>query len=189
MVLARFFGFTLFSVIDVKRLKGRPIFREYIYFGYFQSGVEISEIYNFKSVVVKNIRLKEKKEKCVMHVRGGDFIKSNSHLESEYYEACIKHVCENVSPLDIVVVTNDVAFSKNLISKISYKFNFTIQKNTEAEDFEVINSSEILICSNSTFALAAGLTGNYIKRLYLPVEMKEKFLFNNDVKGVEICFE
>jgi|GEM_PF-3482203 len=180
--LYKLFSTSLFTVFDINSKKAdvKPIFFDWLYLGYFQNDVNVFSVYESRSVV------KEKNHEDVafsLHIRGGDFVsiddKFTSPLDVDYYRKAYISVCDysegiNVNVPAPVVITNDRGLSKKIVSTLDISFSFS-KGSSAAEDFNFLNSSKILICSNSTFALMAALTSNVIEVLVVPYFLKERF--------------
>lgn len=191
-VLAKLFSRTLFSLIDLRGLQGKPLVNEVIYFGYFQKGVGLSEIRDSRHVVLKLKGLQEKLQKRnVIHIRGGDFIKYGSELAENYYQLAIKKMIENIGSrvdLNFLVVTNDVDYATKIMNSAFEETCYEIVSNDELMDYQVLHEAKNLVCSNSTFAMTAGLTGSNIEHIVMPKEFLNKFDKKSPLDGINVDF-
>lgn len=131
--------------------------------GYFQF-YNKENLDKFKTQI-DNLKLKSllkyqvKKHPVVMHIRGGDFLNLNQYnfIDSNYYKKAIDRISQN-NIKNILVITDDIAYSEKIIEKLSKVFkktNFSIQNSNIKDDFYSFIYAEHLILTNSTFSLLA----------------------------------
>lgn len=185
LFLAKVSGRTLFSNIDLRSVRGKPILINKITFGYFQKNVSFQDIIDLNELVVKGFNVpSEYLKRRVIHIRGGDFIKYGSSLSIDYYKRAIDNI-NHCSSEVFLVVTNDVIYAEEVMSNIK-DVKYDVISNNEIADYTILNSSITLICSNSTFALTAGLTGGDIREVVLPCDFYNMFNSEKVVNVPEI---
>jgi len=161
--------------------------------GYFQECL-IQEDFNkeieiLKSILINNDKIKEKNG-CVIHIRGGDFVKLgwNSVTPQEYYYNAIEKMKKDYHQKDFYIVTDDKNYSKTILDRLDIDYTFI--GNSMYEDFYLIGSFKYRILSSSTFALWASALGDnedsiviapnewipkHYRRIYLPNEIRIDF--------------
>lgn len=99
-------------------------------------------------------------ETCIVHIRGGDFIKLgwNATSSSSYYENSIEFM-KKKGFRKFNVVSDDSEYAKYLLKNISYTNLEFISKNSK-HDFLAIASCKNRILSSSTFSFWASAIGN-----------------------------
>jgi hypothetical protein len=55
---------------------------------------------------------------CIIHIRGGDFMRSSAVLGSEYYQRGVKYMLEQNSNMKFAIVTDDVNYANRLLPEI-----------------------------------------------------------------------
>jgi hypothetical protein len=185
--LAFLFRFTLFSVIQIRSIKAHPVVIDWLYLGYFQKNTELFDISQNKGL----IRASDMKHNCELciHIRGGDFLTYNSDLNVSYYVRAIENLKLDIKSIRVSIVTNDSLYAKKVMDRVTkvHNFNYEIISGTEISDFYYINSAKYLLCSNSTFALTAGLTSKNIREVVIPKELMGRLKYTKKIKGVEIA--
>jgi hypothetical protein len=83
-----------------------------------------------------------------IHIRRTDYVDQNIELPWSYYRHCLDLV-QNLDDYQIFVIGDDYNYSKRMMRH--YK-NYTVCKNSEIVDFQIILNANIKIISNSTFA-------------------------------------
>jgi hypothetical protein len=130
--------------------------------GYFQKCLTQNnfdeEIQLLKKICITSVI--EKKSDCVIHIRGGDFVKLgwNSVTPKEYYFKAIETMKLKYNQNKFYIVTDDRIYSKNILEEINIDYEFL--GNSMQEDFHLIGSFKYRILSSSTFALWASALGN-----------------------------
>lgn len=173
LCLARVFKKSLFTTFDLRQIKLQPSLFDFISIGYFQAGVKATDI---RSSDLLKIGGEALCDLCV-HVRGGDFVRYNTTLTGKYYDDALNSIDFNGFTKNMVV-TNDVNYAMELVGKIAPLLQLDYTSNDEVSDFLLLNSSSVVVCSNSTFAFVAALTSTHIRKLILPSELAEKFDIN-----------
>jgi hypothetical protein len=93
-----------------------------------------------------------------LHIRGGDFanLKSHNLLDQEYYDLSINFYKKKLHFPIFHVFTNDLKFSKKILSKHKRNFKFKFIKNlglSDIEEFSLFSEYKFSIIANSTFSL------------------------------------
>lgn len=176
-ILSKLFGLSFFTTFDLRSIKNRsPIF-SLIWIGYFQDAVKLSDMkkYNILKPIAVNDGLLN-----VMHIRGGDFIHYEGALGVDYYEQAIKYA--DFSGNDITIVTDDIAFSKEMVGQLSLdRFNVSIISEDSISDFQKIASATRIVSSNSTFALVASISSPALEKAVYPDSLIQKFILDDDM--------
>tara|TARA_R110000744_G_scaffold346512_1_gene452027 strand:- start:5518 stop:6309 length:792 start_codon:yes stop_codon:yes gene_type:complete len=177
LMLAKFFGVTLFSVLDLNSIfvKRKPLLLDWIYFGYFQKGVNVKDIYDNRHLIKSAVA---PQNKMVFHVRGGDFDGSKNiftkKLGKDYYSRALSILKYKEKSEVAVIVTNDKKYAEGLFDDFGWAFELS-QSTSALEDFYLMRNSKKLVCSNSTFSFMASLVGSTIELVIIPEFFKEKF--------------
>ena len=118
----------------------------------FDKGIKILK----DAFIQKNL---EKKDGCVVHIRGGDFVKLgwNSITPKEYYIKAIETMQLKYNQTKFYIVTDDRIYSKSVLDNINIDYKFI--GNSMYEDFHLLGSFKYRILSASTFALWASALG------------------------------
>lgn len=103
----------------------------------------------------KIVKKLENGQYIAVHVRGGDFIgpKYNSKFNLcgiNYYQQALKEI--NKENLPLVVFTDDIKYSKELLNKFNVAYYISHDVNNSIADMYMLSMSKKLIISNSTFA-------------------------------------
>ncbi len=127
--------------------------------GYFQTCLLHKNFYKEIELLkpLFNPQYLPKKQGCVIHVRGGDFVKLgwNDVASSEFYANSIRKMQKDYGVKDFYVVTDDRDYAKSMLKNIKPLFiGGSIQ-----EDFHLIGRFQFRILSSSTFALWSSALG------------------------------
>lgn len=178
VLFAKTFRFSLFTTLDLRTTKVRPLLMQLVYCGYFQDGVDVVDIYNSGDVI--NLPKSSEEFDLCVHIRGGDFSSVNNTnkatmpLTKDYYINAFNKM-EGVNDIKkIAVVTNDQKMSMEILDEIGLT-NYELFSGDELSDFCMMNNSKKVICSNSTFAIMAALSSRKITDLVMPRLFEEKF--------------
>lgn len=133
-----------------------------IFDGYFQSSLNQSD-FDEEIALLKDIfvnKYSENKDGCVIHIRGGDFVKLgwNSVTPKEYYASAIKMMREKYDINKFYIVSDDKEYSTSILNGLNIDYEFI--GGSMEEDFYLINSFQKRILSSSTFALWASALGD-----------------------------
>jgi hypothetical protein len=158
LLFKRFFKMTVFSELDLRKMKSKPSFRCLVKMGYFQGLPNLSGINRVRRALkVDHVRTEE--HRTVLHIRGGDLrigkaAKQNSKtyglLSEDYYLDCINKFRQNDAP--IAVVTNDEVWAKSLACRMKIK-DTVILENKGLRDFcSLTLGCDVFIAGNSTLS-------------------------------------
>ncbi|ADR19058.1 alpha-1,2-fucosyltransferase [Calditerrivibrio nitroreducens] len=157
--------------------------------GYFQESITqenfLDEINLLNQMFIP--KFKEVFNECVVHIRGGDFIKLGWNVASsyDYYLKAIKIIITNYGITKFNVITDDRDYATSLLKDINCDYKFI--GGDMYDDFYLIGSFKYRILSSSTFAIWASALGNnessvviapelwrpYVKRkIFLPNELR-----------------
>lgn len=107
--------------------------------------------------------------KCIIHLRGGDYKSHGYLLSREYFEkakSLIKGINENIL---FEIVTDDKSLAKK------YFPNDTVSMEDQNNDFLKIKNAKYLIISNSSFSWWGGWLNNNAEKIIAP-----KYWFNRE---------
>ena len=92
---------------------------------------------------------------CVIHIRGGDFLKFDYAIKGvgKYYCDAIDKISSENSQVSYRVITDDIDYAKKILNDIPIKYQF--YSGTALDDFNCLRSAKYKILSNSTFAFWA----------------------------------
>jgi hypothetical protein len=140
--------------------------------GYFQKSLT-QEIFDTEVKILKDILIQkdlEKKDGCVVHIRGGDFVRLgwNSVCSKEYYVKSINIMKEKYTIKKFFLVTDDREYSRSVFKDVNFDYEF-IGSNIE-EDFYLIGLFEKRILSSSTFAFWASALADNDKSVVIAPE-------------------
>lgn len=133
--------------------------KNYYLDGYFQSCLS-QKNFDEQVAILKNLKKNEFKnvavhEGCLIHVRGGDFVKLgwSDVAPEDYYVKAIKYFSEHFKVENFYIVTDDVDYASTLLSGAGVSFSFL--PGDLLEHFSMIGSFKYRILSSSTFSLWA----------------------------------
>lgn len=162
--------------LDYKKVKHKTFFFGYWHNKeYFLKNNKILEkilrIKN-KSKKMKQVAYQIKKNDVALHIRGKDFL-NNIHaiqISEEYYRNAIKKFLNINLNRNFYIFTDDINYSKKIISKFKnikpiYIKNYKL---TDVEEFELLQEFKFLILSNSTFSWTSALLNNKKKKIIIP---------------------
>ena len=113
---------------------------------------------NNKIKIKKFIKNKINNKTVCVHIRGGDFEKLSSHnlLDQRYYDAAINFYKKKLNNPNFHIFTNDIRFSKKILSKYNKDNKFKYIKGldfSDIEEFCLFTKYKYSIIANSTFSL------------------------------------
>lgn len=130
--------------------------------GYFQDNILQTNFENI-SKTLKNYLHKsylniDQIDNCIIHIRGGDFVKLgwNSVSPREYYINAIEKFKER-GITDYIVITDDVKYATEIMNNATVNYSF--HSSTQMDDFKKIMQGKYRILSSSTFAFWASTLG------------------------------
>jgi hypothetical protein len=144
----------------------------YILDGYFQDCFTQAQFENtvakVKKMFIFRQHLKIKSNACVIHVRGGDFVKLGWNIVSppEYYNDSIKFMNQEFGIKVFYIVTDDEIYAKNIINQDVNQYIFL--SDSVDNDFWSIASYPYKILSSSTFSFWACLVGDNSGKVIAP---------------------
>lgn len=157
--------------------------------GYFQECLT-QENFDEEILLLKNILIPNKFEindGCVVHIRGGDFVKLgwNSVAPAEYYINAMQYMNKKFGKDKFYIVTDDRKYAESILKDLDFDYEF-IGKSMK-EDFYLIGSFQYRILSSSTFALWASALGNNENSLvvapkYWTPDVKRKIYLPNEIR-------
>tara|TARA_Y100000816_G_C26045560_1_gene547892 strand:- start:78 stop:950 length:873 start_codon:yes stop_codon:yes gene_type:complete len=151
-----------------KNKKKSLIKKNSYYFGYWHNLKYVKNIkLDLNKNLINNVLNKKNLKKFIekinnktvaIHIRGGDFKNLSSHniLGISYYEKSIKFYKSFLKNAKFHIFTNDIKFSKEIISKILKKNEFIYVKKfkfCDIEEFSLFSKYRYAILANSTFSL------------------------------------
>lgn len=161
--------------------------------GYFQDCL-LQEDFNSEIKILKEIfipsKYDENEEYCVIHIRGGDFVKLGWNIVSpkEYYIKAIDIMKSEYQRDKFHIVTDDTNYAKTILDELNIDYKFI--GNNIYDDFYLIGRYQYRILSSSTFALWASAlannensvvispeywTPNNLRKIFLPNERRILF--------------
>ena len=113
---------------------------------------------NNKIKIKKFIKNKINNKTVCVHIRGGDFEKLSSHnlLDQRYYDTAINFYQKKLNNPNFHIFTNDIRFSKKILSKYDKDYKFKYIKGLDLSDIEefcLFTKYKYSIIANSTFSL------------------------------------
>ncbi|MCT7568954.1 alpha-1,2-fucosyltransferase [Aliarcobacter butzleri] len=131
--------------------------------GYFQDCLT-QEDFDIEIKMLKDILLPSKydedNEYCIIHIRGGDFVKLGWNIISpkEYYINAIKIMKEEYNKNKFKVVTDDKNYASIVLDELDINYEFI--GNSIYDDFYLIGRYKYRIISSSTFSMWASALSN-----------------------------
>jgi hypothetical protein len=152
--------------------------------GYFQNCLNQTDLNNeieiFKGIFIKKDI--ENINACVVHIRGGDFIKLgiNDVAPKSYYYNAMQFMMQTHNIDEFKIVTDDKEFAITLMADLNVKYNFV--GGSMYEDFYLIGKFNYRILSSSTFSFWASALSNNEQSVVIAPE----FWIPNDRRNVEL---
>ncbi len=133
--------------------------------GYFQRCLRQEDFDNIAKLLSQVFILPildDDPNKCVIHIRGSDFLTSSfaSVTPVEYYQSAIKYMSEKYCVEEFLVVTDDLDYAKHVMNTLNMGYLYKLITGNIISDFQIIASTKKRIISNSTFSLWASALGN-----------------------------
>jgi hypothetical protein len=160
VLLARLFGFSLFSTLDTRSLKMRPSVVELNRFGYFQDAPERRDF----AELARQISPAFHKGRIVLHIRGGDLVTIDREgrnvygmLDREYFIAALKRAkeaipSESAGAVVRLVVTDDPDYAASLDLGSDSNEPVNIQCLPLGETLALAVGADWFVASNSTMS-------------------------------------
>jgi len=134
--------------------------------GYFQFILNQND-FNLMSKLLNSMNIKNYNNEidnnsCVVHIRGGDFIKLGWNIitPKEYYLDAMQLMEKEYQIKNFIIITDDIEYAKTILG--DYQFNYFFQNSSIENDFYTIQKYTKRILSSSTFSLWASMLGNNI---------------------------
>lgn len=185
-----------YSPLKIKKYKNYNTF----YFGYWHfKDTILSNKQKILSFLINNnlrkkkiscfIKNKIKKNTCMIHLRGGDYLKKefeNFYVCNEkYYIQAIKLLKNKVKNPKFHIFTNDIVYAKKIIKKIKIeKKAYFINKNkfTIEQEFALQTIYENAIINNSNFSYLPSLLSSKRKITISPKKLYKDTTLPKDLK-------
>jgi len=166
LMIGRFFGWTLFSTLDLRSIKARPLIRDLLYLGYFQEGLRL-DLCNPSSLLRVSNTKNNLRYDLAIHIRGGDFKKTNNCLGGDYYRDAYLNLSRalDMTQFSVAVITDDKPYSRSIVEQIEGLVVYDLISDSPVQDFYLLAGASNLICSNSTYCLMAATNCSGIKVL------------------------
>ena len=198
LILMKTLRKSLFTLFDTTNFKIESIFKPKIFFGYFQSSRFEPFHCHFNSKIFLDKSFVPKKDKLVMHLRGGDYldaynsksIKTNMPLPSiDWYTKAIEAALErDYSINEIKIITDDKDFAESFCKELfdSFDLDYFIVSESFDSDLSTLMSARKIIIYNSTFALMAAesnksldlaIISHYMENKSISLDLKNKSSF------------
>lgn len=113
----------------------------------------------------------ERKGRVAIHIRGGDFFKSENHsiLGVDYYKSALADLRKKECDLTYFVFTNDITYSNELLQEMGISSFEIASSDDPIVDFLKMSNCEHFIIANSTYSWWAALLGaGESSKVYLP---------------------
>ena len=133
--------------------------------GYFQKYLSQDSFNNIVKLLSRIFKLPivgDEPSKCVMHIRGGDFLSFgwDSVTPINYYQSAIEYMSKKYSIKEFLVITDDPSYAIKVMTASTVLHQYKLISGDIISDFQIIASIKRRIISNSTFALWASALGN-----------------------------
>lgn len=134
--------------------------------GYFQRGWSDALLFSaLQEIKLRCSTPSGSGDHCVMHIRGGDFLKHDLHniLSSRYYANAVR-LANGKGIREFRIITDDPAYSKKIIDELSrdisgISYHLSVPSMDPLDDFLMIRNAKNRIIGNSTFAWWASALG------------------------------
>ena len=139
-------------------------FQSYKYFKPIQN--EVIDV--FSNYLFENINIKDNfNNSAFIHIRGGDYLDPGIHYIdlTNYYNKCIEIIGKDVY---YYIVTNDLEYTKNILSKINVKNYEIITKPPFESLYYMTQCIKGCVTSNSTFSWWGSYLNVYKAPVYMP---------------------
>lgn len=174
---------------DLGQIKGgvelRGYYQSYKYFEQF-CNIQSAPDWTLTNESVKYQRYRDKlgaQDFISMHIRGGDYLKSNSpyvNLGEEYYISALDEIKKNTGNLKTYIFTNDVDHGRNFL-KLGTNLEIIYTQDLNAsENLKIMSLGKGLVLSNSTFAYWAGIISS-ASDIVVPKKWFKKINIGNDL--------
>ena len=153
------------------KLNYLPFLDNVIIRGYWQSYENISQfreslLQENKFLPFNQSQAKHKKMIIAAHLRRGDYLSTLSHAKEyasltsipQYINFCLNMLEAHIkfSSAKILIITDDKRWAEYAFLYLSNRWEVCIQSSSSAiDDWQSLNSADLVICSNSTFSYTA----------------------------------
>jgi len=162
--------------------------------GYYQSYKYFEQFCKFQSapdwaLINESVKFHRYRDKLLaqdfitMHIRGGDYLNSNSlyvNLGEEYYKSALDEIKKTTGNLKTYIFTNDVEHAKNFLKLGTNLEIISTQDLNASENLKIMSLGKGLVLSNSTFAYWAGIISN-ASNIIVPKKWFRKINIGNDL--------
>lgn len=160
ILLARLFGFSLFTTLDTRRLKMLPRLMELNRFGYFQDAPERRDL----AELARQISPIGEKGRIVLHVRGGDLLSIEREgrnvygmLDRQYFLDALKQareaiIASGISVVSRIVVTDDPGYAATLNLGSDGQENVDVVSPPLGKTIALAVGADWFVASNSTMS-------------------------------------
>jgi hypothetical protein len=167
--LARIFPFSNLLVSDTNFTKSFNLenFTSTYLDGYFQDcltqDIFEQQIKVLKLCLKSHNLLEDSYNSCVIHIRGGDFVKLgwSEVASASFYEAAITYMVKQHNIKGFDIITDDEDYATKLLVDIDSQLNFTMVSGSMADDFYRLGTYPYRVLSSSTFAFWASALGSF----------------------------
>jgi hypothetical protein len=166
--LARLFPFFSLLISDRNFTLDIDFLLPYSYLdGYFQDCLTQyifeQQIKVLKLCLKSHNLLEDSYNSCVIHIRGGDFVKLgwNEVASASFYEAAITYMVKQHNIKGFDIITDDEDYATKLLVDIDSQLNFTMVSGSMADDFYRLGTYPYRVLSSSTFAFWASALGSF----------------------------
>jgi len=190
----KLFNKYLYEIVNEETYKSKSNFRFVTSFnGFWQNSYFLNENVDFFKKRIESLILDKslKKSSALVQVRRGDFIKSDSQLNQEFYENSFNILKKNYLNFNFDVVTDDVNWVKqnNLLSKANLIYPPSDEKEKVKKLFFSMLDYDNYIIGNSTFSFWAALLSHnensrkiIDKKFFERIELNKNPRFTNWIK-------
>jgi len=159
--------------------------------GYFQEVLTQEEFDKevglLKSLLVPTSLSVKEEDICVVHIRGGDFVKLgwNTITPKEYYQKAIAYIQGQTDNRKFHIVTDDRNYARNVFKDMNIDYKFI--GSDIVDDFFLIGLYKNRIISSSTFSFWASALGDnddslVIAPSYWTPDRERKILLPNEIR-------
>lgn len=149
---------TMFTDIDLRGAKSKPVFSTKFCLGYFQDYLSFDHdvLERMRHILKKPVIVESDKADNVVHVRGGDFLGKENDTFGVLSDAYYHGITTTLHGAPARVVTDDSRYAQAMLDRIVAN-EWYIKRAGVLDDFWLMMESKRLYTSNSTFALWAAL--------------------------------
>lgn len=159
-----FLGYSFVSDNNFQNILKAPSKKTVLLDGYFQWILTQKNFEDILKILTPKFIYKKNKietgQECVVHIRGGDFIKLgwNSITPGLFYTKSMDYMAQIHEIKKFIIVTDDIEYAKTILRNNNHSYEFRIKN--FFSDFYTINLYSKRILSSSTFSFWASALGN-----------------------------